>query len=170
MIRTSRLISMSGLSVLVLFPAAGAKWRITSVEEIAALGEPIIAVLADGAISGSTGCNRFQAGADVEPGGLVIDGPVATPRMACPGDALTFQEESIIGLLQERIGLTHDPFRLEMILARGGASMRLAAVATSGQVPAGAVPHDKNKSSSSEALGFHRPLIAIGRGRIVGRR
>ncbi len=99
-------------------PSAASEWTVASVGGAPPVGEAGIAFGADGLLSGSTGCNRFQASGTTEPGVLVIAGPVATTSMACPGDELTAQESAILALLQGRIDLSYDPFSGELTLGK----------------------------------------------------
>ncbi|MGG7644793.1 META domain-containing protein [Rhodovulum sp. YNF3179] len=72
-----------------------------------------VQVPADDAVAGTTGCSRFRGSARVHGGDPVIDGLVATARVACPGDGPESQGEGIIGVLREsratRLQIRSDP-------------------------------------------------------------
>lgn len=103
------------------------QWRITMIDGKPAIGETEFLFSPDGAISGSTGCNQFQGIAALEDGMLVIDRPLATTRMACPGEGVTEQEDRILSALEGRLNVIFDPFSgvLELANASTGATLRL---------------------------------------------
>jgi len=109
--------------------AAAETWRVVSVDGRASVGEPEISFAPDGAIFGSTGCNRLQARGAMQDGKLVIDGPAATTRMACPGEALAAQEDAIVALLNGTIAVTFDPFGDALSLANGEMTLTLVRAA-----------------------------------------
>lgn len=112
------------------------EWQIERLDGAATLDNPSVNLSSDGTFAGSTGCNRFQGNAVFEPGALVIEGPVATTRMACPGDALTRQDDTIIGLFAGRVTITFDPLRDALTLANGEHTIDLArAMPGAAQVP-----------------------------------
>ena len=98
-------------------PSVAAEWRIVSVDGVPALGEPTIIFSADGSISGSTGCNRFNTTGSVANDVLTIEGPVATTRMACLGDALNGQEAAILSILEGQISVSIDLFSNQVTLS-----------------------------------------------------
>lgn len=112
---------------------AGAQaWRIVAVDGGAVSGGPEIRFSPDGGLTGGTGCNRFQARARMAAGQLVIDGPVAVTRMACPG-MLDAQERSILGVLEDRIDIGFDPLTGTLRLSNRGVTLDLRA----GPAPSG---------------------------------
>lgn len=108
-------------------PLAAGEWRIASLDGAPTEGDARIAFAPDGSFAGSTGCNLFQGAGRIAQGRLVIDGPVATTRMACPGAALTRQEDGILGLLGGEVDLAFDPFADTLVLSRGATRVALTA-------------------------------------------
>jgi len=137
-----------GLRTMVLAGAVGLagtaakaqRWRIAMVDGRPALGAAEIVVGADGAIAGSTGCNRFSGTARMEDGALRIAAPLATTRMACPGDGLAAQEEAVLGVLQGRMMVAYDPFTGRMDLVGGQTSLGLVPVESAADAPVQAAP------------------------------
>lgn len=82
-------------------------------------GAASLAFGADGALSGHTGCNRFNGRARIADGRLVLDGPAATTRMAChgPGDAI---ERRYLAVLGAGPAITYDPTADRLTLEGGG--------------------------------------------------
>ncbi|MCH5376977.1 MAG: META domain-containing protein, partial [Planctomycetes bacterium] len=68
-------------------------WRFGAVDGDVAIGETEITFGPDGSVTGTTGCNRFNGQGAMRDGVLVIGEPLATTRMACPGGALSSQED-----------------------------------------------------------------------------
>jgi heat shock protein HslJ len=62
-----------------------------------AIGEATLLLGEDGTISGSTGCNRFSGGYELD-GTTLTAGPLATTRMACE-EALMDQERAVLDVL-----------------------------------------------------------------------
>lgn len=114
----------AGESVTAVPPS----WRIVEVGGSPAEGEPEIGFQADGSFSGSTGCNRFQGRMIIEDGRLLVQGPMAATRMACPGGRLDAQESDIFAILDSGPEVEFDPRIDEMVLVGGsdGLAMRLA--------------------------------------------
>jgi heat shock protein HslJ len=113
--------------------ASAAEWQIATVNGAAPLKAPVFRFTGDGALSGTTGCNSFQSVARLESGNLVIDGPVATTRMACPGEALAAQDDALIALFDGSVSVGLDPVRDILSLADGETSIKLARMAGRGQ-------------------------------------
>ncbi len=63
---------------------------------------PEIVFGADGRVSGSSGCNRFNGSVTVD-GKALSFGPLASTRMACPGP-LDAQERAFFGALERVAG------------------------------------------------------------------
>ncbi|SIO47781.1 Heat shock protein HslJ [Rhodovulum sp. ES.010] len=99
-------------------------WRLVAVNGAPVEGKPEIGFARDGAISGSTGCNRFQARGRMEDGSLVVEDPVATTRMACSG-AMDAQESRILSAMQGRIAVAFDPLTGRLGLSNAGVTLTL---------------------------------------------
>ena len=106
--------------------AAAAEWLVVALNDAAPVAAPSVQFATGGGFSGTTGCNRFQGSARLEDGGLVIDGPVATTRMACPGEAMTQQDDTIIAFFNGRIAVAFDPLRDVLRLTKGDIALDLA--------------------------------------------
>jgi heat shock protein HslJ len=124
-------------------------WRIATVGGQPAFGPAEVVFGADGGISGSTGCNRFSGSTRMEDGVLQIVGPLATTRMACPGDGLAAQEEAVLGVLEGRILVAYDPHTHRLDLVGGGTTLGLVPAEAPSVAPesqddagAGAAPRD----------------------------
>jgi heat shock protein HslJ len=104
-----------------------AVWRFGAVNGEPTVGETAITFGRDGSVSGSTGCNRFTGRGVMDGATLVIEGPLATTRMACPGEALTTQEDRILAALQGELSATYDPFSqtLQLVNTSAGITLRL---------------------------------------------
>lgn len=61
-------------------PALGGKRRFATINKQPTSGETELLFATGGAVSGSTGCNRFRPVARMEDRALVIDGPVAVTK------------------------------------------------------------------------------------------
>ena len=116
----SALIAASG-------SAAASQWSVISVDGTPAMGTPVI-VFAESAISGDTGCNRFNATGTFEAadGTLVVSSPVATTRMACPGETLTAQDDKIIAMFEGSIFVAFDVFSDLLTLTSSDITLVLA--------------------------------------------
>ncbi|MCU0984370.1 MAG: META domain-containing protein [Acetobacteraceae bacterium] len=77
---------------------------------------------ADGAVSGSTGCNRFRGRAEIGTGTLTFS-PLATTRMACPGPAME-QERRFLEALAASRRYRVEAGMLTLLGADGGALAR----------------------------------------------
>jgi putative lipoprotein len=106
--RTSA-FSLLALAVLPAPPAfaqadvAGTRWRVESIAgaPLHDAGATEFAILPDGRMAGSAGCNRFTgAGAFAE--GVVRIGPLAATRMAC-SPALMEQERRLFDALAQAV-------------------------------------------------------------------
>lgn len=90
-------------------------WALISVGGIAAEPGGRIAFAADGAVFGSTGCNRFNGQAVAAPGVLTFTTAMATTKMACP-DPLATQELRVLDTLQGTVAVAYDPVADRMML------------------------------------------------------
>lgn len=81
-------------------PLAGTSWQLIAID-----GAPVIEgstaslQFADGTLSGSGGCNRFNGSYTLTDSTLTV-APLVLTRMACIDDPVTRQESDYIGLLQ----------------------------------------------------------------------
>jgi heat shock protein HslJ len=107
------------LGVLMVTCATAAEWHIAALNGEATAETPFVRFANDGAFSGNTGCNSFHGMARREGGDLVIDGPVAATRMACPGDSLAAQDDAIIALFDGSVSVGFDPLRDALSLSNG---------------------------------------------------
>lgn len=124
--RTSKsFVAVVAVALLATSAANAAEWLIASVDGVATEGDARIAFNRDGTFGGSTGCNRFQGSGTFEDGQLVIDAPVATTKMACPGNALTRQDDTIVALFDGAIDVDFDPFGDRMTFSRIGTAVAL---------------------------------------------
>lgn len=105
--------------------AAQAQWQIVTLGDGATIGAPAVDFAPHGAFSGTSGCNRFQGTARFEDGNLVVVGPVATTRMACPDDDLARQDNAIVALFDGTIAVTFDPLSGMLTLAGGETTIGL---------------------------------------------
>ncbi len=97
----------------------GAPWRLEEVGGKAALGkgQATLSISPDGKASGSSGCNRFGATANLD-GGLRF-GPLAATRMACPPELMDQERRLFHALEQVRSARVEDG-RL-LLLSESGA-------------------------------------------------
>lgn len=90
-------------------------WALVSVGGIAAQPGGRIAFSADGAVFGTTGCNRFSGQAIAAPGVLSFDKPLAVTRMACPEPRME-QETQVLEALKGTVAVAYDPVSDRMML------------------------------------------------------
>ena len=121
-----RLLGSIALGLLAAAPVAASEWQILSLNDNPTEGDATISCGPDGAVIGSTGCNQFNASATIEAGRLIVAEPIATTRMACPGDALTRQEDTILAALAEPLGVTVDLFIDQVTLSGVDTTLVLA--------------------------------------------
>lgn len=75
---------------------------------------PTLKIAADGAVTGSTGCNQITGHADVSGSPAVIDfGPLATTRKACP-EGFGEVEQSVLRVLDGRVQTAIDADELRL--------------------------------------------------------
>lgn len=79
-------------------------WRIEVIDGAPAFpsgsgGQPVLTILEDGRIAGSSGCNRFMGQITVRPEARVEIGPIASTMMACP-EPLMAQERALFEALE----------------------------------------------------------------------
>ncbi|MEM6488422.1 MAG: META domain-containing protein [Pseudomonadota bacterium] len=79
----------------------------------------------DGGLAGSTGCNRLQGRVTLGDGRLMLDGPLATTRRACPGTLLVY-EQRLMRLLEAGPAVVFDPVQDTMTLEALGDRLRFA--------------------------------------------
>lgn len=98
-------------------------WTLISVDGRAAEEGGRIAFSADGAIFGTTGCNRFQGTAVSAPGLVTFKAPFAVTRMACIGE-MAGQEEKVLEALKGSAAVAYDPVTDRMqLIPESGASV-----------------------------------------------
>lgn len=95
--------------------AGATGWTLVSVDGLAAQEGGRIAFSADGAIFGTTGCNRFQGTVAAAPGLVTFNQPFAITRMACP-EAMAGQEEKVLEALKGTAAIAYDPVSDRMSL------------------------------------------------------
>lgn len=105
------------LAICATGGASAAEWRIATVNGTVAQAEGLIDFAADGAFGGNTGCNNLRGKARFADGLLIIDGPVATTRMACP-DPIMQQEDAILRILAGEVTVAFDPLTDQLTLSR----------------------------------------------------
>ncbi|MEW9919531.1 META domain-containing protein [Marimonas sp. MJW-29] len=108
------------------------EWQIVGLGGAVPVGTPEVRILADGAFSGTTGCNRFQGSARLEGNELIVEGPVATTRMACPDDAMAAQDDKIIAVFSGRMTVSFDPLLDVLRLSNGGTVLDLKSLVEAG--------------------------------------
>jgi heat shock protein HslJ len=118
---------LANLLFLALVPAGAiaqsdnaAGWTLISVGGVAAVDGGRIAFSADGAVFGTTGCNRFNGQVVASPGLLNFNTRFAVTRMACDGP-LGEQETSVFKALRGSVAVAFDPVadRMMMIPTNG---------------------------------------------------
>ncbi len=97
-------------------------WTLVSVDGRAAETGGRVAFSADGAVFGTTGCNRFQGTVVSAPGLVTFNAPFAVTRMACTGD-MAGQEEKVLEALKGSAAVAYDPVtdRMQIIPESGAA-------------------------------------------------
>ena len=108
------------------FPVNAADWQISRRDKEVTVGAPNVRFDVGGTFSASTGCNSILGKAQYDGQDLVIDGPVATTRMACAGDTLTEQDSAVIALFAGRISVNFDPLRNILRLSNDKTALELA--------------------------------------------
>ncbi|MEV0669733.1 META domain-containing protein [Mycobacterium sp. NPDC050441] len=106
-------------------PLTGTTWQVTSLVSAQAVStsvaleqsKPTLTIADDGAVSGSTGCNRITGHATVS-GSSVEFGPLATTRMACPPEVNEI-EQAVLRVLKGTVQTTIDADRLKLSGADG---------------------------------------------------
>ncbi|WP_135506436.1 META domain-containing protein [Roseovarius aestuariivivens] len=101
------------------------EWRIDTVNGSPAQGEAGLRLSDEGALSGKTGCNGFMGTAFFADGLLLVDEPLATTRMACPGAEVTAQEDAVLRVLSGAVAVAFNPVSGAMTLTKEGDSMML---------------------------------------------
>lgn len=117
---TRTLIAVLGLAwAIAALPGAAqtggaAGWVLVSVGGVAAQDGGRIAFAADGAVFGTTGCNRFSGQVVAAPGMLGFNTQLAVTTMDCP--ALDEQETGMLDALSGTVAVAYDPVGDRMIL------------------------------------------------------
>ncbi|MCV7364057.1 META domain-containing protein [Mycolicibacterium neworleansense] len=103
-------------------PLTGTTWQVTSLVSAQAVStsvaleqsKPTLTIGVDGAVSGSTGCNRITGHATVSGSPAVIEfGPLATTRMACPPEVAEV-EQAVLRVLQGTVQTAIDADELKL--------------------------------------------------------
>jgi heat shock protein HslJ len=78
----------------------GTAWDLVDLDGAEPVGQtpPSLAFTEDGSVTGSTGCNTFNAEVTID-GTELTFGPLATTRMACTDDAAAQQEQAYLAAL-----------------------------------------------------------------------
>ncbi|MEW9922295.1 META domain-containing protein [Marimonas sp. MJW-29] len=121
-------IAFVGLAWLVILPISGvwaAEWQVMALNGEASVGPATFQVAFDGSFSGTTGCNSFQGKAVFEDGAIVVEGPVAMTKMACPGNRLAAQEDGFGDLLGGRMSVAFNPISDVLTLSNGETTVEL---------------------------------------------
>lgn len=117
-----------GLAAPALGQTGGATgWTLISVDGRAAEAGGRLAFSADGALFGTTGCNRFQGTVVSAPGLVTFNEPFAVTRMACTGD-MAGQEEKVLDALKGTAAVAYDPVgdRMQLIPESGASVLGFA--------------------------------------------
>jgi hypothetical protein len=152
------MILVAGTMGLAASAASAQTWMIETVSGQPVLGAAEITFGTDGALAGSTGCNRFTGTGRMEGGALVIEGPLATTRMACPGEGLSAQEAAVLGVLRDRVLVAFDPFtgRLDLV----GEAASLGLVPAAADTPENITGADNAPPTTAEPRGPGLPEAA----------
>lgn len=126
------LIVLSFAFVAMATSARSGEWQIVGLNGSAPVDAPEVRFSEDGAFSGTTGCNSFQGQARFEGNELLVEGPVATTRMACPGDAMTAQDDMIIAVFSGHMTVSFDPLLDVLRLSNGETVLDLDSIADTG--------------------------------------
>lgn len=103
-------------------PLTGTTWQVTSLVSAQAVStsvaleqsKPTLTIGDDGAVSGSTGCNRITGRATISGSPAVIEfGPLAATRMACPPD-VTEVEQAVLRVLKGTVQTSIDADELKL--------------------------------------------------------
>lgn len=103
-------------------PLTGTTWQVTSLVSAQAVStsvaleraKPTLTIADDGAVSGSTGCNRITGHATVSGSPAVIEfGPLATTKMACPPDVAEI-EQAVLRVLNGTVQTAVDADELKL--------------------------------------------------------
>ena len=104
-------------------PALAQDWTLKTVNGTPAVGAAVVRFAPDGAISGSTGCNRFHTKGSFADGTLTLGTGVAMTRMACTNPAVAAQERSFTDLFQDSVAISFNPLTQELQLKRGDTTL-----------------------------------------------
>lgn len=121
-------LALAALAAPAAAQTSGATgWALISVDGRAAEEGGRIAFSADGAVFGTTGCNRFNGTVVAAPGLVTFNAPFGVTRMACAG-ALEDQEAKVLDALKGTAAIAYDPVsdRMTLIPDSGAAVLGLA--------------------------------------------
>ncbi|MCB1335937.1 MAG: META domain-containing protein [Maritimibacter sp.] len=109
-------LTFAALAAPALAQSTGATgWTLVSVAGSAVAPGATIAFSADGAVFGTTGCNRFNGTVVAAPGVVTFNAPLAVTRIACD-DTLMAQEKSVLEALAGTAAVAYDPVADRMTL------------------------------------------------------
>ncbi|MGV9800530.1 META domain-containing protein [Mycobacterium sp. NPDC003449] len=103
-------------------PLTDTTWKVTSLISAQAAttsqaleqAGPTLRILADGTVTGSTGCNQINGRATISGSPAIIEfGPLATTRKACPGETGEI-EQSVLRVLTGRVQTAIDADELRL--------------------------------------------------------
>ena len=100
-------------------------WVVVSVNGAAADPGGTVSFKPDGSFSAFSGCNRYNGSASFDGAALTVAGPVAATKLACPGDALSRQDDAFAALFEGKIGVAFDPLRSTLSLVGSVARIEL---------------------------------------------
>jgi heat shock protein HslJ len=100
----------------------GTAWDLVDLDGAEPVGQtpPSLAFTEDGSVTGSTGCNTFNAEVTID-GSELTFGPLATTRMACTDGAAAQQEQAYLAALEGVTGYTIDD--AGRLVLEGGAAL-----------------------------------------------
>ena len=112
--------ALAGLAIVTLAACAiteraattdlpGTSWQLVDLDGAEPVADAVPTLTFDeaGGVSGTTGCNTFNAEVSID-GNAVTFGPMATTRMACPDRAVTEQEQAFTAAMEDVTSYTID--------------------------------------------------------------
>ncbi len=121
-------VALAAVAAPAIAQTSGATgWTLISVDGMAAEDGGMLAFSADGAVFGTTGCNRFNGTVVAAPGLVTFNPPFATTKMACAG-AMATQDEKVLKALKGTAAVAYDPVsdRMSLIPDTGAAVLGFA--------------------------------------------
>ena len=121
-LRTAIAVSFIGSS-----SAVAQTWEVVDLGTTEIVEAPTVIFGPDGLIAVDSRCNRLVGGATINGNTIVMDGPMAATKMACP-EELMQQEDALSRLFSGTISLTYDPFVGTLMLEANDKTARLRPV------------------------------------------